>query len=131
MHTPSRITLLTLSLLLGVAALSADDHPAPRLILSPKVALVGGVRIEAHVPRHKDHRLLRLEVDGPSFFRSSQEQLEGEQARVTFPPLTIPSLPDGRYSVTLAVFHNDGKVDVIAQMICRGQGCFEEGIADE
>ena len=122
--SPSRIATLLTLVLLGGASLSADSHPQPRIRITPRMALNAGVVVEVFVPRHETHRKMTLVVDGP-VYRSTEEMLEGEAARSTFPPLIIRSLPEGEYEVSLTVTHADGSTDWTRDTFCRGEGCIK------
>ena len=117
--------LITLVVVLILAGVVSAEAPRARLIVYPRVSLTEGVRIEVFVPRHTDNRRLRVEMDGP-LFRAFEEPLEGENARATFPPLTIDRLPEGRYTVTAGVWRADGSMKAVRTEFCRGAGCFEE-----
>lgn len=115
------IPTILLALLLGAAALQT---PQPRLSVYPRVALTSGVRVEWFIPRHADNRAYRVEVDGP-LYRSTEGQLEGNDARAIFPPLTIYTLPEGEYDVRLTVEKVDRSITVTRTTFCRGAGCFQ------
>ena len=116
-------SLVILVVLIFTGVTSADERKL-RLIVYPRVALSDGVRIEAFVPREKDNRRLRVEMDGP-LFRAFEEPLEGEDARALF-TITIDRLPEGQYMVAAVVLRADGTTRVVRAPFCRGAGCFED-----
>ena len=65
------------------------------------------VRSLIRVAPHQDNRLLRVEIDSPDFFRSSDVQLEGElAARNHF--FSWKSLPPGSYDLIVTVLGSQG-----------------------
>lgn len=115
-----RALIILISVLLAGMA-----PPALRLHVYPAVAVVSGVRIEASVPRNPANRRLRVEVDGPLYFRAFEEPLEGDKARVLF-SITIDQVPDGAYVVTATVFHLDESTQQVWAKLCRGVACYGE-----
>ena len=65
------------------------------------------VRSLIRVAPHRDNRLLRVEIESPDFFRSSDVQLEGElAARSHF--FSWTSLPPGSYYLIVSVLGSQG-----------------------
>ena len=65
------------------------------------------VRSLIRVAPHRDNRLLRVEIDSPDFFRSSDVQLEGDlAARNHF--FSWKSLPPGSYELVVTVLGSQG-----------------------
>lgn len=65
------------------------------------------VRSLVRVAPHQDNRVLRVELDSPDFFRSSDVPLEGElAARNHF--FSWKSLPPGSYTLIVTVMGTDG-----------------------
>ena len=100
------------------------DTPKPRLTVYPRVAIDSGVRVEAFIPKHINNRRMRIEIDGP-LFRAFEEPMEGENAKAIY-AITIDSLPEGEYLVTLGIMTSDGKIQTLRVSFCRGAGCFSE-----
>ena len=65
------------------------------------------VRSLIRVAPHRDNRLLRVEIESPDFFRSSDVQLEGElAARNHF--FSWKALPPGSYDLIVTVLGSQG-----------------------
>ena len=73
------------------------------ITVRPKVATEPGfVRVTARVERHAENRWLVVEAEGPTFFRSSQRQLDGEYAARTH-VVEFTTLPPGDYKIRVRV----------------------------
>jgi hypothetical protein len=86
-----------------------EDGAPLRLQVTPRAALAGTfVQALVRVHPHADNRLLRLTVESPSYFRSSDVTLNGADAAVShFVPLR--ALPAGSYAVVAVVYGVDGE----------------------
>lgn len=70
------------------------------LTVSPNVSNAPStVVVRAIVPRHATNRALRIVADSGEFYRSSEIQLDGEQAP-TVTEIRLPNLPGGEYVVS-------------------------------
>ena len=65
------------------------------------------VRSLIRVAPHRDNRVLRVVIDSPDFFRSSDVQLEGELAARNH-SFSWKSLPPGSYDLIVTVLGSDG-----------------------
>ncbi len=68
----------------------------------------GAVQSRIRVTPHPDNRLLRVTLDSPDFYRSSDIQLDGAEAALNHFQIW-KSLPEGHYDVTVTVFGADGQ----------------------
>jgi len=88
---------------LCVMATSASASEKVSVDVTPSVSFApANVVIRAMVPTDKKNRAIEIVAESPDFYRSSQVQLDGENA----PVLTVcefQSLPPGMYKVTVVV----------------------------
>jgi hypothetical protein len=76
--------------------------------ITPRVCLEGeNVRVTVRVDPDPDNRMLLIEVDAVSFFRSSKIQLNGDRAP-SLHTLFLRSPPSGTYVVRATLTHTDG-----------------------
>lgn len=104
--TKSRITLVGITLA-GLIAASGSTGATEKLSLrvTPNVSSAPStVRVKATVTKNTENRWLHVEADSGSFFRSSDIQLDGENAPLVT-EIELRSLPSGEYTVT-AVLRN-------------------------
>jgi hypothetical protein len=104
--------------LLG-APLNAGERLATRMWPSFAVA-PGAVRVRATVEANADNRAIRIVVDSPGFYRSSEIPLNGEQApRTTV--VDFASLPAGTYQVVTTLIDVHDRTTAMQQFIfvCR------------
>ena len=74
------------------------------------------VTVRAYVTPNSKNRVLRIEADSGSFFRSSEIQLDGDKA----PMLTefrFPSLPSGEYTVSAQLMDNLGEETTVRHTV--------------
>lgn len=90
-----------------------------RLSATPHFALSGGVHVEAVIPRDISNRRLRIEVDGPAYFRAFEEDMEADKARVIY-RLDIDQMPEGEYGVVMQVERGNNPPLVLRASFCRG-----------
>ena len=97
----TRLAIVTAGLFVCAPALNAEGDLA--LKVSPGVTTAPGhILVTATIGRHVDNRLLEIAAVSDDFYRSSQFQLEGDQApRTTL--LELKGLPGGRYDVVLVL----------------------------
>lgn len=110
------------------AARSKSASPAGQVFpvtmrLSPRMAFAPAVvRTTVRVTPHRDNRLLRLTLDSPDYYRSSDVQLDGAGAPSAH-YFDWGSLPPGAYSVVATVFGADGpRGQTIETLDVRGLG---------
>jgi hypothetical protein len=85
-----------------------QPDPALQLKLTSRYSFAPAmVRSLVRVAPHKDNRALRVEIDSPSFYRSSEIELEGDRAAQNH-FFSWKSLPPGVYSVAVTVLGPDG-----------------------
>ena len=79
------------------------------LQISPKAALAG-TYVLARIRVHPDidNRLLRVSVESPTYFRSSDVKLDGAAAAVTH-VVPLRALPAGSYAVLAIVYGTEGE----------------------
>jgi hypothetical protein len=94
------------------AEADADETTRDRMVLtlSPQVTSVGApVQALVRLAPNAENRLLRLMVDSGDYFRSSDVQLDGEDAASAhFLPLV--GLPEGRYQLLAVLYDARGEV---------------------
>jgi hypothetical protein len=109
--------LLLLSVFVSQSPATAKDKnaPAPKaqnpltVRVSPIFAIEGSsVRATVRVVPNSDNRLLRIMVDSENYFRSSDVELNGDDAATTH-HLAMNSLPAGEYSFLAVVYGTHGE----------------------
>ena len=85
--------------------------------VSPAMALAPATLfVRASIEPHADNRSVEVVVDSEEFYRSSQIQLEGENApRMTI--FELRNLPRGRYVLTTRLFGPSGQIRSIVRYI--------------
>ena len=90
-----------------------------RLAVTPAQSLAPAtVRIRARVEPSAANRLLAIVADGDEFYRSSEIQLEGDQAPATV-ELQFSNLPGGNYEFSAELIDNTGHQRAIARRSAR------------
>ena len=85
--------------------------------VSPAMALAPATLfVRARIEPHADNRSLEVVVDSEEFYRSSQVQLEGDQAPV-MTLFELRNLPRGRYVLTTKLFGPSGQIRSIVRYI--------------
>ena len=85
--------------LIALAVLPADGGEPLTLTVTPVQSFAPArVRIRARIEPSAVNRVLTLVADGSEFYRSSEFQLDGEDAPKTF-ELFLADLPGGEYDV--------------------------------
>jgi hypothetical protein len=106
--TPSGFTLI--GLLSAVAATGANEKLTVRV--TPNISSAPStVTVRAYVEPHQANRRLRVEADSGSFYRSSEVQLEGDEAP-TLTEFRFKSLPGGNYIVSATLIDATGQTTV-------------------
>ncbi len=105
----------------GADATGAREIYPVTMRLSSRLAFAPAVvRSTVRVTPHPDNRLLRLTLDSPDYYRSSDVQLDGASAASAH-FFNWTSLPAGSYSVVATVFGPDGpRAQTVATLDVRG-----------
>jgi hypothetical protein len=112
--------------LVGLSALPVNGGEPLRLAVTPAQSLAPAtVRIRARVEPSAANRLLAIVADGEDFYRSSEIQLEGDQAPATV-ELQFSNLPGGNYEFSAVLFDNTGHRRAIARQSARVVSTFGE-----
>lgn len=78
------------------------------LSVSPPLAVEPGwATVMVRIERNAENRSLRVEADGPEYYRSSLQQLDGKSAPAVR-HLTLQDLPSGTYLVRATLTRADG-----------------------
>ena len=110
---------LWISGLMVVTVLPAQGDEALTLAVTPAQSFAPAtVRIRARVEPSAENRLLAIIADGEDYYRSSEIQLEGDQAPPTT-ELQFPSLPGGNYEITAVLIDSAGHQRAIARRSAR------------
>jgi hypothetical protein len=97
--------ILAAGVLVGSMQLSADE--AISITVRPAVTTwKGSARLRVLVARNESNRALIWEVDGPSYYRSSEMELNGAASPRSY-FFTIRDLPAGDFEVRATVRRND------------------------
>jgi len=96
-----------------------DAHATTRVSLrvAPSISLAPAVlKIEARVEPNDENRLLSVEVDSSSYWRSSEFLLNGRDAqRVS--QLVVKGLPSGVYEVRAVLVGTTGPIQTAVQFV--------------
>jgi hypothetical protein len=99
-----------ISAVLLAAPAVATDAPVS-VAVRPAVVFVGGdVRTTVRTPRDARNRELRVIVDAPEYYASSDVQLNGDGAAVTH-QFTWKALPGGAYRVEAVLLREGGQTE--------------------
>lgn len=126
MKRPNALLLVVLAgLALTTPSLSAEQ--AVSLRVTPHVAYAPAVvSIKVTVEPNEQNRTLVVEDDSESYYRSSEVQLEGENAARTH-LLTFHGLPPGQHRISAAVRGTNGlRAAVSTSVTVIGIGAAEE-----
>jgi hypothetical protein len=106
----------------ATAVPSDDAEPALELRLATRLAIApASVQSLIRVSPHPDNRLLRVLIDGEAYARSSDTQLDGEEAAQHY-FFTWRSLPPGTYSIIAIVYGPRGvRGQRVANLEVRGE----------
>ena len=92
----------------ATAVPSDDAEPALELRIATRFAIApASVQSLIRVSPHPDNRLLRVLIEGEAYARSSDTQLDGEEAGQHY-FFTWRSLPPGTYSIIAIVYGQHG-----------------------
>ena len=119
MIAPHKCQGWCLALLLVTLNAAEQQHGAIKLSISPKRCIVScDVRIDVRIEPHPDNRWWTVELDGP-VFRSSTQQLNGEQSPKTQAPMWINRLPMGSYEVRAILYRDVAQEHEAARAITK------------
>lgn len=110
-----RTSGLLILLLVGATGISADEKLT--LKVTPNVSSAPGtVVVRATVARNASNRVLHIEADSGSFFRSSQIQLDGDRAPLVT-EIRLKNLPSGDYTVVALLQDDAGHQTRVRQTV--------------
>lgn len=110
MTKASRKRTFALAILLvgSVWPAGAGSGSGVTLSVSPQLAMEPGwANVMVRIERNPENRSLRVEADGPEYYRSSLQQLDGESAPAVR-HLRLEDLPGGKYIVRATLTRADG-----------------------
>src|SRR5262249_49170777 len=111
--------------LIGTAVLPASGREALTLAVSPAIAFAPAtVKIRARIEPSADNRCLTVVADGVALYRSSEVQLDGEQAPKTI-ELSFRDMPGGEYEVYAILSDTMGRQRAIAHQAARVMSQFD------
>jgi len=118
-----RLHLPVTALLLAAPAADAPVSVAVR----PTVTFAGGdVRTTVRTPRDPRNRELRIILDAPDYYASSDVQLDGDNAAATH-QFMWKELPGGAYRVEAILFREDGRQETFTTCFAVLNGDDREG----
>jgi hypothetical protein len=100
------------------AAVAQADKPADELTLrlTPRfVSAPGYLRSLIRVAPHQANRMLRVEIDSESYYRSSDIQLDGASAPMSH-FVDWKEVPAGKYSLIVSVLGSSGDARVVRHL---------------
>lgn len=99
------------------AAGSLDGGDAMRMQVSPAVARAPALlKVSVTVPSGSENRLLQVVAESPTFYRSSEVQVHGEQDT----PLNVfefRNLPTGLYQITGVLVGTHGQRATVSKLV--------------
>jgi hypothetical protein len=105
----------TIGLLLASHSIGAEEKLIIRV--TPNVSSAPStVVVKATVPRSPDNRLLRIEAESETFFRSSDVELDGDKAPL-ITEIRFPNLPGGEYTVEGVLVNNVGQETIVRRTV--------------
>jgi hypothetical protein len=108
-----------------VATLPAGGMEPLRLSITPAFSFAPGtVRVRARIEPSGENRRLAIVADGPNFYRSSDIQLDGEQAPKTV-ELRYSNLPGGDYEIYAVLSDSTGRERAVARQAAKIIGISE------
>ena len=109
-----------------LTALTVDGGEPLRLAVTPTRAFAPAtVRIRARVEPSAENRRLTIVADGDEFYRSSEIQLDGDQAPPTV-ELQFSNLPGGNYEVYAVLTDRTGHQRATAHQQTRVMSMFSD-----
>jgi hypothetical protein len=117
---------LWISGLLVLTVLPAQGNEPLTLAVTPAQSMAPAtVRVRARVEPSAENRKLTIIADGDDYYRSSEFQLEGDQAPPTV-ELRFPSLPGGNYEIYAVLIDSAGRQRAIARRSARVLSMFSD-----
>ena len=111
--------LIPLGCFLVTGIMAADAGESLSMKVSPRQALAPvNLRVSVRIEPDADNRALMIVADSPLFYRSSQIQLEGDQAPKTF-TIEYPNVPGGQYEITSVLVNSTGKQRAVVHQTAR------------
>jgi hypothetical protein len=99
-----------------LTALPAGGAEPLRLSVTPAQSFAPAtVLVRARIEPRADNRWLALVADGPNFYRSSEIQLNGDQAPKTV-ELRFSNLPGGDYEIYAVLSDNTGRQRAVVHL---------------
>jgi hypothetical protein len=109
----------SLAILTALTIGGPDAHATARVSLrvAPSISLApASLKIEARVEPNDENRLLSVEVDSLSYWRSSEFLLDGRNGqRVS--QLIVKGLPSGSYEVRAVLVGRGGPIETAVQLV--------------
>jgi hypothetical protein len=116
--------MIALALVVLGSVLPANAGNEVTMSVTPQLSLEPGwANVTIRVERNPENRSLRVEADGPEYFRSSVQQLDGE-ASPSVRHLRLDGMPHGRYILRAIVTRADGstKEAALTMEVVSGRG---------
>jgi len=111
--------------LIGTTVLPLNGREPLTIAVSPAFAFAPAtVRVRARIEPNADNRRLTIVADGVEFYRSSEIQIDGEQAPKTF-ELFLRDVPGGEYEVYAVLTDTLGRQRAIARQATRVMSKFD------
>lgn len=108
---------LALAILLTASVLPAGAKSGVTVSVSPQLATEPGwAHVRVRIERNAENRSLRVVADGPEYYRSSLQQLDGEAAP-TVSQLKLDGMPSGKYVVRATLTRADGSTEEAVQTL--------------
>src|SRR5262249_24684182 len=105
--------------LIGLTMLPVDGSERLRLVVTPTQSFAPAtMRIRARIEPSAENRRLAIVADGDEFYRSSEIQLDGDQAPKTV-QLMFSNLPGGDYEIYAVLIDASGHQRAIARQPAR------------
>jgi len=112
---------------IAVTALTVNGGEPLTLAVTPPLSLAPAtVKIRAQIDPSAANRTLTIVADGSAFYRSSEFQLDGEEAPKTI-EVFFPHLPGGEYDVYAYLTDGLGQRRAVAHRPVRVIGMFGGG----
>lgn len=110
MSLPHLRTLAIAGAMAGLSSSTLDGaHDALLLNVTPRILYQGGdVLATASIDPSANNRTLEIAIDGPDYFASTSEQLDGEEAARTH-RMMFRQLPAGEYTADAVVEREGGR----------------------
>jgi hypothetical protein len=112
-------TALGICAAIVLTVLPVDGGEPLALAVTPAQSFAPGfVRIRARIEPNAENRLLTIVADGADFYRSSEIQLDGDQAPKAV-EVRFADLPGGEYEVYAALTDASGRQRAVARQPAR------------